>query len=255
MSTIYDTVRHICLSLPETDEIISHGSPNFRVRNKSFAIYSVNHHGDNKVAMLINVAAEFQQMLVTSAPNYFFVPPYVGHKGWVGIELNHDLAWQRISDLSFAAYQRTAPKTLASKCSPTVTTGPSEIMTAEQINPMLSDANQSILGPIQALCLGLPEVTSDLQFGNPCFRAGKKSFATVHLRNSRTYLQIWVGLDQQVQLTSFDRRFSVPPYVGHNGWVDLDVTDKQNQEEIKKLVEASYRHFALKRMLKILDAY
>ena len=82
MTTTYDVVKQICLGLPETEEIISHGFPHYKVRNKGFATYSVNHHGDGKVALLLNAAPESQQMLVESAPKHFFVPPYIGPRGW-----------------------------------------------------------------------------------------------------------------------------------------------------------------------------
>ena len=90
MSSIYDAVREICLGMPQTEEIISHGFPTFKVTGKAFATYSLNHHGDEKVALLLNMDRENQQMLVNAAPDYFFVPPYTGPKGWVGIELNKE---------------------------------------------------------------------------------------------------------------------------------------------------------------------
>jgi hypothetical protein len=46
----HEAVRDTCLWLPEAEEIVSHGSPNFRVRGKTFAMYAVNHHGDGRVA-------------------------------------------------------------------------------------------------------------------------------------------------------------------------------------------------------------
>mgnify|MGYP001183000654 CR=1 FL=1 len=54
-------------------------------------------------------------------------------------------------------------------------------------------------------------------------------------------------------IASFDERYSVPPYTGHNGWLDLDIHDVLIDQECQALIEASYRHFALKRMLKALD--
>ena len=60
------------------------------------------------------------------------------------------------------------------------------------------------------------------------------------------------GVENQ-DIASFDERYSVPPYTGHNGWLDLDIYDVLIDQECQALIEASYRHFALKRMLKALD--
>ena len=71
MTTIIDAVRTICLGFPETEEVECHGSPTYKAAGKSFAIFSLNHHGDDKVALLVNLSIESQQMLVSSAPKCF----------------------------------------------------------------------------------------------------------------------------------------------------------------------------------------
>ena len=60
MSTVYDVVKVICLGLAETEEFISHGSPTYRVAGKSFANYSLNHHGDGKVALILNMSRDMK---------------------------------------------------------------------------------------------------------------------------------------------------------------------------------------------------
>jgi hypothetical protein len=107
MPLLAESIRKICLSFPETQAKLSHGSLTYFARGKSFAIFSLNHHGDGKVALLLNTSREMQQMLVGSAPDIFFVPPYIGPKGWVGVELNKGLAWKRVLKLSYEAYCRT----------------------------------------------------------------------------------------------------------------------------------------------------
>ena len=253
MTSIYDVVKTLCLGFPETSETISHGFPNYKIRDKSvFATFTVNHHGDNKVALLLNASRESQEMLVTSAPKIFFVPPYVGPKGWVGVELNKGLGWDRLAEITHQAYQRTAPDALAKVSVKPAIKAPTKMMTAEDINPLLSTSNQKILNTLRTFCLSLPEVTEQSQFGDPCFKAGKKSFCTLGHHKGKTWLQFWAGADQQLSLTSFDERFRVPAYVGHNGWLDLDITEKQDWPEIQSLLLDSYKHFALQRMLKAL---
>jgi hypothetical protein len=82
-----ERVRRICLSLPETWEKISHGEPTFFVRKKVFAMCSNNHHNDGHIAVTIPAAIGIQAMLIERSPEKFYRPPYVGVRGWVGIEL------------------------------------------------------------------------------------------------------------------------------------------------------------------------
>ena len=252
MTTIFQVVREICLGLPETEELQSHGSSNFKVSGKGFAVFSLNHHGDGKVALMLNASRETQQMLVNAAPKHFFVPPYIGGKGWVGVELNQGLSWDRISQLTFDAYQRSAPASLIKELSWQKVEAPTELMTPEDIDPLKSKENQAILEKIRIICLGLPETNEASQFRSPAFKAGKKTFVTVSHSSLKPEIQIWVGAEQQVSLTSFDKRYRIPAYVGHNGWINLDLSARPNWKEIEDLLLTSYKHFALQRMLKAL---
>lgn len=81
-------VRRICLALPETMEKLSHGEPTFFVRKKVFAMFSNNHHNDGHIAVVVPAAIGIQAMLIEASPEKFYKPPYVGVRGWVGIELD-----------------------------------------------------------------------------------------------------------------------------------------------------------------------
>jgi hypothetical protein len=85
-------VQRICHALPETTEKLSHGEPTFFVRKKVFVMFSNNHHADGHVAVLVPAAIGIQEALIKSDPQKFYRPPYVGVRGWVGIELD------RVSD-------------------------------------------------------------------------------------------------------------------------------------------------------------
>ena len=109
-----DRVRRICLALPETTERLSHGEPTFFVKNKVFVMFANNHHDDGHIAVWLPVPFGFQASLVVSDPLTFFKPPYVGVRGWVGIELD------RISEQDLAyhievAWELIAPKRLVSQ--------------------------------------------------------------------------------------------------------------------------------------------
>ena len=80
-------VRRICSTLPGTTEKLSHGEPTFFVKKRVYAMLANNHHEDGHIAVWIAAPPGLQAMLVKSEPTKFFRPPYVGVKGWIGIEL------------------------------------------------------------------------------------------------------------------------------------------------------------------------
>jgi predicted DNA-binding protein (MmcQ/YjbR family) len=251
---VAEAVRVVCLSLPEAEEKPSHGSPDFRVRGKSFATFVVNHHGDGRVALWLNAPAGAQQEYCEAEPKHFFVPPYVGPRGWLGVHVDKGLSWKRIAELVREAYAKVAPPSLVGKVGEaTAIAGRVDPLTDEQRDPMQSKRAQAVLKSLRALCLALPESSEATQFGSPAFRAGKKMFAQLHGRDERLTLLTWVGVAGQ-SLVTLDPRYSVPAYMGHNGWIALDVSRKCDLDEVRELVLTSYRHFALQRMLKALDA-
>jgi len=109
---INEAVREVCLSFPEAEEVVSHGSPNFRVRGKTFASYVVNHHGDGRVALWLNAPAGSQDHYAKSEPRHFFVPPYVGHRGWLGVRLDRGIDWNEVAGAVEDAYLTVAPRRL-----------------------------------------------------------------------------------------------------------------------------------------------
>lgn len=106
-------VRRICAALPETTEKLSHGEPTFFVRKKVYTMFANNHHNDGHVAAWIPAAPGFQAMLINSWPNKFFRPPYVGVRGWIGIELA-SLDDEELASHLRDAWSLVAPKKLRS---------------------------------------------------------------------------------------------------------------------------------------------
>jgi hypothetical protein len=82
-----DRVRRICLAIPGTTEKLSHGAPTFFTPKRVFAMFVNNHHQDGHVAIWIPAATGVQEALIAEAPRVYFRPPYVGVKGWVGVDL------------------------------------------------------------------------------------------------------------------------------------------------------------------------
>ena len=108
-----DSLRTICLALPETTEKESWGdTPTFRVRDKIFAMYSRDHR-DGCRSMWCKAPPGAQEALVGSDPERFFAPPYVGHNGWIGVRFDGAVDWEEVSELVAESYGMTAPKRLA----------------------------------------------------------------------------------------------------------------------------------------------
>lgn len=91
-------VRALCLALPETSEKISHGRPSFRARERMFAMFMDDHHGDGRVAVWLRAAPGAQEILVGADPERFFVPPYMGPSGWIGMRVDLDPDWDEVAD-------------------------------------------------------------------------------------------------------------------------------------------------------------
>ncbi len=120
---VLDRFRSVCLSFPESVEKEAWGTPTFRVRDKMFAMWVEDHHGDERVAMWCKAPGGVQEILVGAAPKRFFVPPYVGHKGWIGLRLDVDVDWDEVRDLLNDSYLMTAPKKVAAQLAANATAG------------------------------------------------------------------------------------------------------------------------------------
>lgn len=252
---VRQAVRELCLWFPGTQEVIAHGMPDFRVDGKTFATFAVNHHGDGRIALWLNAPAGAQHHHVKAEPKHFFVPPYVGPRGWLGVNLDKGIAWKAVASLVRDAYARVAPAKLAKALPAAIDARPpATMLRPEDVDPMQSKQAREVLAKLRPLCLSFPETSEGTQFGSPVWRAGRKVFAQAwcHRGEGRLKLGFWVGVDQQALLVR-DPQFSIPPYMGHNGWIALDVTKRANWKEIRSLALFSYRHFALQRMLKRLD--
>jgi hypothetical protein len=109
-------VRDLCLSFPGANERPSHGSPCFFIQDKrSFLSMVDNHHHDGRFALWCAAPDGMQRMLVDSAPDHYFVPPYVGPQGWVGVRLDRSATWDEIASVIENAYLAKAPEKLVAQ--------------------------------------------------------------------------------------------------------------------------------------------
>lgn len=104
-------VRRLCTALPGVTEMLSHGEPTFFVQKKVFVMFANNHHNDGHISVWLPVPPGLQITLVQTSPEKFFKPPYVGVRGWVGIELAN-VGDQELALHILEAWRMIAPKRL-----------------------------------------------------------------------------------------------------------------------------------------------
>ena len=107
-------MREICLAFPGVTERLSHGSPTWFVRDKSFFVtFMENGHHQNQFPHLWCAAPPGAQAeLIAANPARFFRPPYVGHRGWLGVRTDRDVDWAEVAELCEDAYRVVAPTRL-----------------------------------------------------------------------------------------------------------------------------------------------
>jgi hypothetical protein len=109
-----DKLTDICLALPETSREQKNAHFAFLVRKKIFAYYLNDHHGDNIVSVCCKVLPGENQSLVQSSPERFYLPAYIGSRGWIALRMDRPtLNWTEVKELIQGSYLQSAPKRLA----------------------------------------------------------------------------------------------------------------------------------------------
>jgi predicted DNA-binding protein (MmcQ/YjbR family) len=107
-------LRELCLALPATTERLSHGEPTWFVGKKVFVTFA-DHHHDDRVGFWCAAPEGLQEDLVATQSENYFRPPYVGHRGWLGVYLDVDVDWTSVADLVETAYRQVAPRRLVAQ--------------------------------------------------------------------------------------------------------------------------------------------
>lgn len=108
-------LRALCTALPEVTERPSHGEPTWFVRDKKVFVMYADHHHDDRLGFWAAAPEGVQQLLVGAEPVSFFRPPYVGHRGWLGVYLDVDVDWDRVAEIVTDAYRHIAPRRLVAE--------------------------------------------------------------------------------------------------------------------------------------------
>lgn len=108
-----ERLRALCLSLPGATEKVAWSEPTWRVKDRIFAQLEDHHHDSDRIGVWLKAPEGAQEVLVANAPSRFYRPPYVGHKGWVGVYLDvPDIDWDELAALVEQSYRMVAPKRL-----------------------------------------------------------------------------------------------------------------------------------------------
>ena len=107
------SLRRICLALPDAFEKVSHGEIGFFVQltaksSRQFVATDDHHHGEDRLAFWAPAPAGAQEALIAADPEQFFRPPYVGHRGWVGVRLDRQPDWAEVAEIVADAYRQVA---------------------------------------------------------------------------------------------------------------------------------------------------
>ena len=107
-----ERIRQICLAFPEVSEKATHGAPGFFVKRQFVMVWPQGHHRRPEPHLWAAAAAGVQEEVVGDDPERFFVPAYVGGRGWIGMRLDGDIDWGEVAEVCEDAYRHIAPPRL-----------------------------------------------------------------------------------------------------------------------------------------------
>jgi hypothetical protein len=225
----YARVRAICLRFPSAEEKLSHGAPSFHVRGKMFLMFVDNHHEDGRVAVWCKSELDEQRRLVASHPARFFVPPYVGVKGWVGVIVDPERAdWIELSILVEHGWASVAPARLLAQ---------GQMATEKALPPPAARVTtdpaiaRAALERLTAICLALPETSRNRDGRHASYRVGKRVFAYFldnHHGDGNIAACVKGDKREHARAIAADpARFFLPAYIGARGYLGIKLDAKK----------------------------
>jgi hypothetical protein len=213
-----------------------------------FVMFVDDHHADGRLGVWWKAAPSEQRTLVASDPERFFVPPYVGVKGWVGIRLDRpNTDWIELAILLEKGWSEIGPKGIAHQVNrpraPPPVRAKTDAARAKEAFERLS-----------ASCLPLPGATLEREGRHATFAVGKKLFVQFldnHHGDGRIGVCVRTADGANQMLAASDpKRFYLRAYIGAHGWVALGVdVGRVDWKDVAERVIASYRSVAPKRLL------
>lgn len=240
----YARVREICLGFPAADEKLSHGAPSFHVRGKMFLTFVDDHHGDGRLAVWCKSTLEEQRRLVSANPARFFVPPYVGVKGWVGIHVEPAKAdWIELSILVEEGWRSVAPARVQRgdfDAAKTPRPAPSPRVTTD------AKIAREALARMTEICLALPNTVIEREGRHATFRVRKNVFAYFldnHHGDGKITACVKGDRRENARLVeATPDRFYSPAYIGSRGYLGVRLDGRRvDWKDVTARIGASYR--------------
>jgi hypothetical protein len=241
---VLDRLRSVCAGFPGAEEKLSYGSPAFHVRGRLFAVFVDNH--SEGIAVWCKAALDEQRARVADAPDRFFVPPYMGPKGWVGVHLDRpNTDWIDLAILLERGWSDIAP--------PSVVRAGLQPRRPPPVRPTTDAARaKAALERVTSVCLTLPGALVEREGRHASFSIGKKAFA-YFLDNHHGDAIIGVcvrapKLEAQGLARKEPKIFYLPAYIGGRGWVGIRVdAARVDWRDLADRIAESYRGVAPRR--------
>jgi hypothetical protein len=246
----YERVREISLRFPAADEKLSHGSPSFHVRGKMFLTFVGEAYGRGP-SVWCKATLDEQRARVAADPARFFVPPYVGGKGWVGVNVDPKSAdWIDLSILVEDAWRSVAPPRILRGEEVPVRARPARV-TRVTTDP---DLARSALDRLEEIGLGLPAAECERESRHATFRVRKKVFAYFldnHHGDGIVSVCVRGDKGENTRTIAGDpKRFYLPQYIGPRGYLGVRLDARRvDWKDVGQRMKASYRSVAPKRLL------
>jgi hypothetical protein len=244
----YERVRAIALRFPWAEEKLSHGAPSFHVRGKMYLTFVDDHHGDGRIAVWCKSTTDEQRRLVAVQPSRFFVPPYVGVKGWVGVDVHPERAdWIDLSILVEHGWASVAPSRLLRGHG----TSPAPTLPARRRVTTDAEAARAAFDRLAAICLAFPDASCERRGKHATFRVQRKPFAYfLDNHHGDGFIAACTKGDAREHaraIASDPSRFFSPAYVGPRGYLGIRLDARRvDWKEVAARAEAAYRSVAPK---------
>jgi hypothetical protein len=233
-----------CLRFAGADEKLSHGAPSFHVRGKMFLMFVDNHHDDGRLAVWCKSTLEEQRRLVLANPARFFIPPYVGVKGWVGVIVDPDKAdWIELSILVEHAWASVAPARVQREAPRAAGEGlrsPSPRRTTDAATA------RAAFERVTSICTALPGATCERDGRHATYRFGKKAFAYfLDNHHGDGFIAVCVRGDRRAQsrtIAAEPKKYFSPAYIGPRGYLGIRVDARRvDWRDVAERIAAAYR--------------
>ena len=232
-------VRQICFDFAGVEEKLSHGAPFFHVKGRGIASFASGHHQSGHVALWCKSTRDAQERLVKRDPDVYFVPPYVGVGGWVGVRLDLPATdFEALAILVEEAWRSVAPKRL-------LDAAPSPPPKAPVYPTTDPAVVREALSKLTAIAEALPDTSVEEGAGRVTFRVGKRPFAYLvdNEHRSGVVAVYFKATREEAEALAADapKRYFVPPYMGAHGWAAMRVdVGKVPWKELARRVAASH---------------